>query len=102
MVNWTEPAKNDLRRIYDYIAFDSVYYAKNVVRTIVSKTKILEKYSELGRVVPELETQEIREIFVYSYRIIYEIKKRNIEILTVIHGKRDFESTDFFKLKYED
>jgi plasmid stabilization system protein ParE len=32
----------------------------------------------------------VREVFVYSYRLIYEVKQRDIEVLAVIHGRRDF------------
>lgn len=95
MVNWSFPAKNDLRRIYDYIANDSKFYAKRLVETIVEKTEILDKFSKVGRVVPEIEDDNIREIFIYSYRVIYEISSTNIEILAVIHGRRDFPSMRF-------
>jgi len=42
----------------------------------------------MGRVVPEISNDRIRERFVYSYRLIYEIGNRTITILAVIHGKR--------------
>ena len=43
MVRWSAPAKKDLRQIYDYIARDSKYYAKNVVQNIVaSYLKVVE------------------------------------------------------------
>ena len=43
MVEWSGPAKRDLKQIYDYIAHDSKYYAKKVVRNIVDKTETLER-----------------------------------------------------------
>lgn len=46
----------------------------------------------MGRVVPELGDESIRERFVYSYRIIYQIEKERILIVAVIHGKRLLES----------
>ena len=36
----------------------------------------------------------VRERFVYSYRIIYEIRGAEIEILAVIHGRRLLESIE--------
>ncbi|MBN2435305.1 MAG: hypothetical protein JXK07_08580 [Spirochaetes bacterium] len=45
----------------------------------------------MGRIVPELEDPNIRVIFVYSYRVIDEIAGEEIQIQTVIHGKRDLE-----------
>jgi toxin ParE1/3/4 len=40
--------------------------------------------------VPEIDNPNIGELFVYSYRLIYEISSDGIEILAVIHGRRDF------------
>ena len=80
----------DLKQIHEYIAKDSRYYAKKVVQTIVEKTEELMVFPEIGRIVPEIDDPNIRELFVYSYRLIYEISSDGIEILAVIHGRRDF------------
>jgi len=92
MVKWSIPAKNDLKQIHDYIAKDSKYYAQNVVQEIVAKTETLNDFTEIGRVVPEINNQNIRELIVYSYRLIYDISKTGIEILAIIHGRRNFNS----------
>ncbi len=92
MVKWSVPAKNDLKQIHDYIAKDSKYYAQNVVQEIVTKSEKLTDFPEIGRAVPEISDQNIRELIVYSYRLIYEISKNEIEILAIIHGRRDFNS----------
>ena len=92
MVRWSLPAKADLKQIHDYIAMDSRYYAKKVAQTIVEKTEDLSAFPERGRIVPEIGDARVREIFVYSYRLIYEIAPGGIEILGVIHSKRDFFS----------
>lgn len=42
----------------------------------------------MGRILPDQKNEKIREIIFKSYRIIYEIKEKTIEILIVIHGKR--------------
>ena len=42
----------------------------------------------MGRVVPEIGDENIRELFIYSYRVIYRIEKERILIVAVIHGKR--------------
>ncbi len=41
-----------------------------------------------GRKVPELDDENIRELFVYSYRIIYAVEASQITVTAVIHGKR--------------
>jgi toxin ParE1/3/4 len=94
MVRWSAPARDDLKQIHDYIAKDSKYYARKVIQEIIAKTEKLIKHPEIGRIVPEVSNQNIRELIVYSYRLVYEISESggNIEILAVIHGKRDFNA----------
>jgi hypothetical protein len=45
-----------------------------VVQDILDRANILEAYPVIGRKVPEIDDESIREIFIYSYRILYEIK----------------------------
>jgi len=92
MVKWSIPAKNDLKQIHDYIAKDSKHYAIIVTNKFQDKIEILNKFPKIGRVVPEINNENIRELFIYSYRLIYEIKSTDIDILTIVHGKRDFTS----------
>ena len=90
MVKWSKPAKLDLKQIHGYISRDSRFYAEKVSLEIVEKSEKLGFFPEAGRIVPEIGDSNIREIFVYSYRLIYEIFPNGIEILALIHGKREF------------
>lgn len=90
MVIWTDPAKLDLRDIHDYIARDSKYYAQKVSQDIVDKSAKLNLFPEIGRIVPEIDDPNIREVFIYSYRLIYEVLSNGVQVLALIHGKRDF------------
>jgi len=90
MVKWSVPARNDLKQIHDYIAKDSKYYARKVIQEIIAKTETLTELPEIGRMVPEISDQNVRELIVYSYRLIYEISAAGIEIFAIIHGRRDF------------
>lgn len=44
--------------------------------------------------MPELDDENIRERFVYSYRLIYRIHENEVLIIAVIHGKRLLEAID--------
>jgi plasmid stabilization system protein ParE len=94
VVIWTQPARNDLNAIFEYIALDSKFYARNTVRNIVEKASSLIEHPQVGRIVPEIENVEIREVFIYSYRIIYQILTDKIAILTEVHGNRDLNKSD--------
>lgn len=89
MVKWTAHAKAQLRRIHDYIAQDSALYARRVSEELVQKTIGLDDLPHKGHKVSELNEETVRELGLYSYRILYEIKPNNlIEVLAVIHKRR--------------
>lgn len=79
-----------MRKIHDYIAEDSKYYALKVSQEFVEKSERLEDFPKIGRIVPEIGDPNIRELIFYSYRLIYEITSNEIEILTIIHCKQNF------------
>lgn len=81
----------DLAGIKKYIKKDSEYYANVFIEKIFDSIAKLKQFSKMGRIVPEYNRENIREIFVKSYRIIYRIDPDKIFILTVIHGARDLK-----------
>ncbi len=94
---WSEPAKADLRSIHDFIAHDSQHYAKKVAQDIREKTDVLDGLPKVGKKVPELNNDAVRELSLYSYRIIYEIKSQGIFVLAVVHKRRDLKAGDIVR-----
>ncbi|MBZ5531069.1 MAG: type II toxin-antitoxin system RelE/ParE family toxin [Acidobacteriia bacterium] len=88
-VVWSSRAVADVEAIATYIALDSAAYARAVVKRIVNATRNLSRFPKVGREVPEFHDPKVREVFAYSYRIIYEVGDREVVIAAVIHGKRD-------------
>ena len=88
-VVWSYEAVADLESLAEYIARDSSFYAASIVREIRDASRSLERFSERGRVVPELSNGKIRELFIKDYRLVYDIEKGRVVILGLIHGKRD-------------
>ncbi len=89
-INWTIQAKSDLKSIADFIAKDSNQYAKLHVMKIRNGTTMLKSHIRIGKVVPEIGEENIRELVLGNYRIIYEIVSENqIDILTIHHSARD-------------
>jgi toxin ParE1/3/4 len=88
-VVWSPAAFEDIEAIASYISRDSVSYAGTVVTRITNSTRNLERFPFAGRVVPEFGSKAIREVFVYSYRIIYRIEDDTVTVAAVIHGKRE-------------
>ncbi len=74
-VNWTEAALADLQEITAYIAKDSYVYAERIADRILKAPRILKKFPNSGRRVPEFSDDSIRELIYRSYRIVYQLKK---------------------------
>jgi addiction module RelE/StbE family toxin len=91
-VEWSPEAAEDLESIAEYIARDSGFYARAVVSKILEISRNIRDFSLIGREVPEIGNERIRERFVYSYRLVYRIEEKRILIVAVIHGKRQFEA----------
>ena len=85
---WSSRAAQDLDSIADYIAADSPAYAGVVLKNIVNQTRILARFPQAGRKVPEFDDENIRELVAYSYRVIYRLEQDEALIVAVIHGKR--------------
>ncbi len=88
---WSERAVEDLESIAAFIALDSEVYAAAVVRDTLYKTNKLVDHPFLGRTVPEFADPSIRELFAYSYRIVYRAADDVVTIAAVVHGRRILE-----------
>jgi addiction module RelE/StbE family toxin len=98
-INWTLQAKCDLKSIADYISNDSIRYAKLQVVKIRTKTTILKSQAKIGKIVPVIDNQNIRELIEGNYRIIYKIvSKQQIDILTIHHSARDLARRTVLKI----
>ncbi len=91
-VVWSPEAIEDLEAIAEYIERDSEFYARAVVSKILDMTRSIKDFPKIGRIVPDVGDENIRERFVYSYRLVYQIREHQILIVAVIHGKRMFEN----------
>jgi addiction module RelE/StbE family toxin len=88
-VHWTDTAQRHLDSIYNYIAQNSTEYAKRMVDRLTRRSQQISSHPLSGRIVPEYEMDQIREVIEGPYRIIYYIKTDQIDILAVIHGAMD-------------
>ena len=98
-VVWSGEALSDIEGIAEFINRDSVYYAEQVVTRLLEAGESLAEQPARGRIVPEVGSPTIRELFIYSYRLLYEVKdaENEIRVLGVIHGKRLLESVERFQ-----
>lgn len=85
---WTQKAQTDLINIGLYIKEDKPVAAKKFVSEIRERVSSIKNNPEIGRVVPEINNSQIREIIHKRYRIVYLIKKNRVDILTVFEGHK--------------
>lgn len=88
-VLFAESAFDDLDSITDYIALDSIRYAQEFADRIFDRIDQLKHFPQLGRVVPEFQNEDLRELIIGKYRIVYRIyEPTKIVILRIIHGAK--------------
>jgi len=85
-VVWTEEALAHLDDIYQYIARDAPFYAKQTVNKLTRRSEHLTRHPRSGRPVPQFDDENLREIIVHPYRLIYRIKSDRLDIVAVFHG----------------
>lgn len=88
-VRWGGPARDDLFQAAEYIARDSRHYASALLDAARDAARSLSVFPERGRRNPEIGEESVREVFVQSYRLIYEINADAIDVLAFVHGARD-------------
>ena len=89
---WSGESLDDIEAIAQFISRDSPSHAQRMVEALLELGDVIAAHPFAGRVVPELDDGNVRERFLYSYRVIYELRGSRIAVLAVIHGRRLLES----------
>jgi addiction module RelE/StbE family toxin len=92
-VIWSPQARDDLDAIADFIGQDNPEVAVSVVTEIRQRAATLCAMPLRGRIVPELKElsrTSYRELVHRLWRIVYEIRGDNVNVLAVLDARRDF------------
>ena len=97
ILKWRPQARKDLEAIEAYFEEIAPDYAAFFMEQVLEKAQQLERFPRMGRVVPEIGDESIRELIYRSYRIMYFVDQEGeeVEVLTVMHSSRQFGSLDF-------
>jgi|SRR6266567_2898593 len=89
----TVEAQDDLRRIRDYVLDEGGFRAaRYVVGSLVNGFRTLAKAPGQGHRRDDLTKREhLRFWAVFSYLIVYQIEKKPLRIIAILHGNRDVE-----------
>ncbi|MDO8550628.1 MAG: type II toxin-antitoxin system RelE/ParE family toxin [Ignavibacteria bacterium] len=85
---WSPLAVERLENIFEYIAKENNSAAHKMAERIFKKVETLSKYPDRGRKVPESNREEIREVFIGEYRIIYRVETKGVLILSIRNFKQ--------------
>ena len=88
-VLWTDSAVAQLQAIHDYLAQTSPQFALRIVDRLTKRSIQIAAFPLSGRMVPEYELNEVRELIEGRYRIIYLLEAGQVQVLAVIHGARE-------------
>jgi plasmid stabilization system protein ParE len=81
-------ANADLRRIGHRIAMDDPHAAAVWVKKLRDRARLAGRSPGLGRRVPELDREDIREAIVGNYRVVYHVEAKTVVIWTIFEGHR--------------
>ncbi len=93
-IEWTRRTRQDVLEIGDFIARDKPMAAAEWVRRLIDTVERIALFPLSGRVVPEVDRPNIREVVVDSYRIVYLVGANHIAILTVFESHRLLTADD--------
>lgn len=95
-LEWSPLALKRARDIFEYIAEDKPSAAVDWLDRLMEVVERLQEHPKSGRMVPETDTERIREVMHGGYRVIYALDDTNdkIQILTVRRGSETLPAED--------
>ncbi len=86
---WSALAKEHLREIDRYISEGSPFYSIIFIDKLIVSVEKIGMSPRIGRIVPEFEREDLREIFFHKYRIVYRVTDGTVIIVAIVHGAMD-------------
>jgi len=100
-VIWTAEALDDIEAIGDYVLGVAPERATALLSGIIDAIRNIPFFPRSGRIVPELQRDDVREVIYRGYHIVYRLADDTAWILLVFHGAqgimgrlRDLEERD--------
>ncbi len=96
-IDWSNQVFDDIDTIADYLSQRSDPLAKSFVDNVFRKAELLKNFPEMGRMVPEVGSKNVRELIYKQYRIVYQlVNKDKIRILTIYHSAQPLSLDSLF------
>jgi toxin ParE1/3/4 len=85
-VVWSDRALRSLAAIHAHISDDSEATAHRVIDRILKRGDQISAFPFSGRIVPHPRHSNVRELIENPYRILYRIRKNEVEVIDVFHS----------------
>ena len=86
----------ELEAALDFIALDNRDAADRLAGAVYKAVSRLQRFPASGRMVPELEDPQLREVIHEPFRVIYQQREYAVEILAVVRAE---EERDFMEIR---
>ena len=93
-VVWSPLAEQRALEAVASIASDRPQATAAWLDELLARVATLDKFARRGHVVPEIGMASHRQLQHHPYRIIYRIDATQIVILTIRHGRREWDQTE--------
>ncbi|MGQ0649370.1 MAG: type II toxin-antitoxin system RelE/ParE family toxin [Gemmatimonadaceae bacterium] len=93
-LRWTEQAVDQLGAIAEYVSRSSPIYAEQLIQRIVHRLEQVRVFPDSGSPVLEASIPDVRQVIEWPYRILYRPRTETIEVLAIVHGRRDLQAAD--------
>ena len=85
-IRWSARAMGDLDQIATYIARDNPKAAREWIAKLRDTAENAARMPLAARIVPQIQRDDVREVFLRSYRIVYGVREDHIFVFTVFGG----------------
>ncbi|WP_310394009.1 type II toxin-antitoxin system RelE/ParE family toxin [Hymenobacter sp.] len=97
-IRWSRRIISEIHEAREYLQPFSPASAERLTSAVFAKGALLESQPLLGRIVPEAERPDVRELFYKKYRLIYRIvSETEILMLTLHPALRPLEPNSIFE-----
>ena len=90
---WSARARRDLDQIAGYIARDKRAAARNWIAKLREAAEGAARMPLAGRIVPEIQREDVREVLLRSYRIVYGVRDDHVLVFTVFGGGKQLSES---------
>lgn len=85
-------AARDIAEIWQYVADSSSDATADRVESVIyEKIELIANRPGLGHVRKDLTTENVKFFPVYAYLVVYRPESKPVQVVAVIHGRRDVE-----------